>query len=131
MKKKIIVSFFLLPFMLITLCGCVPLVVGSVVGAAVVGGLAISKDSIQGDTDKSYNNLWNSALTVSKIRGTIKEENNTKGYIELEAEGNYVWIELVKLTKATTRLKISARKLHFPNISLAQDLFVKIMEEAK
>lgn len=131
MKGKITVCFFLLPFMIMTLCGCIPLVIGSAVGAAVVGGYAITKDSIQGDTDKPYNRLWNSALIVSKIRGTIKRENKGRGYIELESEGSYVWVELVKLTKSTTRLKVYARKLHLPNISLAQDLFVKIMEEAK
>jgi hypothetical protein len=31
------------------------------------------------------------------------------------------------LTRATTRIKISARKFHFPNLELAQDLFVKIV----
>lgn len=127
--KKIILFLFVVVPILINLCGCWFLV-GGAVGAA--GAYVVGKDTIQGETDKSYNNLWNSALTVSRFRGTIKEEDSKRGYIELEADSSRVWIRLVRLTPATTRLKVSARnKLHLPDIDLAQDIFVKIMEETK
>lgn len=126
--RKAISFLFLFPFILVNLYGCW-FIVGGAVGAA--GACVVGKDTIQGETDKPYDSLWNSALQVSKIRGAIKQEDYTKGYIELETEANQVWIRLVKLTRATTRLRVSSRKYHLPNLSLAQDIFVKIMEGAR
>lgn len=130
MKKAGIL--FAVLFILPVVSGCVPLIVGGAVGAGAVGGYAISKDTIQGETDKRYEALWNSALMVSRIKGTIKQEDAVKGFLELESDGNRVWVRLVRLTRSATRLKISARnKLHLPNIGLAQEMYVKIIEEAR
>jgi len=126
MRKAILV---LIPCIFLSISGCAPLIIGSAVGA--LGGYAVSKDTIQGETDKSYDSLWEAALTVSKIRGQIKYENKTKGYIESEAESSKVYIRFIRLTVSTTRLRVSARKYHFPNMSLAQDIFVKITEQAR
>ena len=126
MKKM---ALFLIPCIFVSILGCAPLIIGGVVGA--LGGYAVSKDTIQGETDKSYDSLWEGALTVSKIRGQIKYEDKTKGYIELEAESSKVYVRLIRLTAATTRLRVKARKYHFPNMSLAQDIFMKIMEQAR
>lgn len=125
--KKIIL--FLIPCIFVNILGCAPLIIGGAVGA--LGGYAISKDTIQGDTDKPYDKLWDSALVVGKIRGEIKNEDQTKGYIELQAESSKVYVRLIRLTAATTRLRVSARKYHLPNLGLAQDIFVKIMEQAR
>lgn len=125
--RPIRVLFVLL--VLLNMAGCAPLIIGGAVG--VVGGYAISKDTIQGDSDKPYDALWSAALSVGRIKGTIKEENYTQGYIELAAEGSKVWIKVIRMTHATTRLKVSSRKYHMPNLSLAEDIFVKIMEEAR
>src|SRR3989338_7759490 len=126
MRKAIL---FLIPCIFLSISGCAPLTIGSAVGA--LGGYAVSKDTIQGETDKSYDSLWEAALTVSKIRGQIKYENKTKGYIESEAESSKVYIRFIRLTVSATRLRVSARKYHLPNMSLAQDIFVKIMEQAR
>jgi len=128
MKKRAIL-YFLLPFVFLSMSGCLPLMVGGAAGA--LGAYAVGKDTIQGDTDKPYDSLWNAALTVSRIRGTIKQEDSQKGYIELEAQRSQVWIRLIRLTHSTTRLRILARKYHLPDIGLAQDMYVKIMEEVK
>ncbi len=125
--KKILL--FLIPCIFVSILGCAPLIIGGAVGA--VGGYAISKDTIQGETDKSYDSLWEGALTVSKIRGEIKYENKIKGYIELEAESSKVYVRLIRLTFSTTRLRVQARKYHFPNMGLAQDIFMKIMEQVR
>ncbi|MDI6759177.1 MAG: hypothetical protein QMD94_05860, partial [Candidatus Omnitrophota bacterium] len=111
------------------LMGCVPLMVGATVGA--LGGYAISKDTVCGETDRPYESLWSSAMIVSKIRGKIRQEDKTRGYIEFEVDSSLVRINVIKLTRTTNRLKISARKYGFPNLSLSQDLFVKILEEVK
>lgn len=109
--------------------GCVPLIVGGAVGA--LGGYAISRDTIQGETDIEYERLWDATISIAQIRGTITSEDHRQGYLTAEMGSSKVWIRLIRLTKATTCLKVSARKHHFPNLSLAQNLFVKIMEETK
>ena len=127
MKNRAV--FFLIPFLLLGISGCAPLIIGSAVGA--LGGYAISRDTVQGETDIEYDRLWNAVVTVARIKGTIKSEDYTRGCLTAEAETSKVWVRLIRLTKATTRLRVSARKYHLPNLNLAQDLFVKIMEQAK
>ncbi len=127
MKKYI--SIILLPFILVSVTGCAPLIIGAAAGG--LGAYAISRDTVQGDSDKSYDALWESAVSVTGMRGIIQQENANTGYIELSAEFSKVWIRLIRLTQATTRIKISARKFHFPNIGLAQDIFVKIITGAR
>lgn len=127
--KKTALFYFLFPIFILGMSGCVALMVGGAVGA--LGGYAVSKDTIQADSDKPYEQLWSSALNVSRIRGTIRQEDGVRGYIEADIEKTKVWIRMVRLTQATTRIRISCRRYHFPNLGLAQDLFVKIMEEAK
>ncbi len=123
-KCLIMASLFLFSFVS---SGCVPLIVG---GAGVLGGYAISKDTIQGETDKDYNTLWNAAKTVAKIKGTIKTEDKTKGYLELTVGSSRVVVQLSRLTKTANRLRVSARRMGLPNIDLAQEIFVKILEQA-
>jgi hypothetical protein len=126
MKKRAAFLLFM-PLIMIIVSGCLPaIIIGGAVGA--VGGYAVSKDAIQGETDKSYDVLWNSAGTIARIRGKVKVEDAVKGRIELEAESSRVYITLDRLTQSTTRVRVKARKYHLPNMALAQDIFVKIME---
>ena len=127
--QMIRLSLFLILSIFVSISGCAPIIIGGAVGA--VGGYAISKDTVEGETDKKYDSLWEAAVTVSRIRGEIKYEDKAKGYIESEAESSKVYIRLIRLTASATRLRVSARKYHFPNMSLAQDIFVKIMEQAR
>lgn len=115
--------------LLLNIYGCAPLLLGVAIGG--VGIYAVGKDTVQGETDKSFDALWKAALTVSRIRGEIKQENYSQGYIGLQSEASHIWIRLMRLTRTTNRLKVSARKYHLPNQSLAQELFVKILEEAR
>jgi hypothetical protein len=127
MKKTI--AAFLIPFTLLVVSGCAPLIIGGAVGA--LGGYAASKDTIQGETDADYERLWNAALAVSRMRGVMKTEDYARGYLQFDAESTKVWIRLVRLTQYTTRVKVSARKYHLPNLTLAQEVFVKVIEQAK
>lgn len=127
--KKMIYSFMVVSLVALLAAGCVPLIIGGAVG--VIGGYAASKDTIQGDTDRPYDILWNAAQEVSSMRGTIKKQDEPGGSIEFEANSSHVWIQLVRLTRVTTRLKVSSRKHHFPDLTLAQDIFLKVMEHAQ
>lgn len=128
--KRLILLLLSFAFILFNISGCFWFIVGGAAGVA--GAHAVSKDTIQGESDKAYESLWNAAVNVSRIRGIVKQEDNISGYIEMEANSSLVKIRLIRLTQTATRLKISARsKFHFPNLSLAQEIFVKIMEEAR
>ncbi|MBL7151200.1 MAG: DUF3568 family protein [Candidatus Omnitrophica bacterium] len=118
----------LLALSLLNLCGCIPLVVG---GAGVLGGYAIGRDNITGNSDKPYNAIWRSALKAAKIKGKPTRENKEKGEIELEAEKSLVCIKLTKLTETATEIKVSARRYSLPNLKLAEEVFIKIIEEIK
>ncbi len=125
MKRTLLV---LLP--LLVLCaGCIPLIIGGAAGA--LGAYAISSDTVQGETDSSFENVWSSAYEVCRIRGNIKEEDSLRGYLMVETDSGKVWVRVMKLTDATTRLKISARKMHLPSLRLAQELYVKIIDQSK
>ena len=127
MKKAALL--FVLTLFSANLSGCAPLIIGAAAGG--LGAYSISKDTVQGESDKSFDALWESAMTVSRIRGVIKQDDVSSGHIELVTEGAYVWINIIRLTQATTRVKISARIYHMPNLGLAQDVYVKIVSEAK
>lgn len=127
MRKAVLFLFFL-PFLLVSVSGCI-FVLGGAAGA--LGAYGLSRDTIEGATDVPYENLWSSALVISRARGMIKQEDSLQGVIELEAESSKIWIRLIRVTQYTTKLRISARKYHFPNLALAQDLYVRILEQGK
>lgn len=127
--KKVPLFFFVIPFILVNLTGCVPLIIGAAAGA--LGARAVSKDTIQGETDRPYDLLWDAALIVSRVRGTIKTEDRLQGCIELTVGVSKVYIRLIKLTQTTVRLRVSARKYRLSDLSLAEDIFIKIMEQAR
>jgi hypothetical protein len=129
MMKKVILAM-LIPFLFVGIAGCAPLFLMTVGG---VGVYAISKDTIQGDTDTQYETLWDAAMKVARIRGTILQEDFNRGYIQIDAKPNNIKIQFVRITAATTKLRVSARKYKkvLPNIEIAQDVFIKIIEESK
>lgn len=120
---------FLVILVCINTAGCVPLIIGAAAGA--LGGYAVSKDTIQSETDKPYDSLWYAAKTIARSRGVIKEEDSLKGYLKLEIEASQVWIRLIRITRSTTRLRISCRRRHLPNLALAEELYTKIMGELR
>jgi hypothetical protein len=126
--KKFLALFVLIPFLMAGLCGCVPVFLMAVGG---VGVYAISKDTIQGDTDAPYEALWDAAMKVARIRGTLLNEDFSRGYIEIDAKPNKIWIQFVRVTATATKIRVSARKYKLPNIDLAQEVFIKIVEEAR
>jgi len=126
--KKLLTMFLLIPFLVTGLSGCIPVFLMAVGG---VGVYAISKDTIQGDTETPYEGLWDSALKVAKVRGTVLQQDFNRGYIEVDANPNKIWIQFVRITTSATKIRVSARKYKLPNIDLAQDVFIKIIEEAK
>ena len=108
--------------------GCAPLLIGGAVGA--LGAHVISRDTIGGQTDKDFDVVWNAAKAVAKTKGVITEEDRVAGYLKVEIDSGYAIIKISRITKSTVDLKVSARKHTLPNLDLAQDIFVRILEEA-
>jgi hypothetical protein len=125
--KKIILGCLLIVFCL-SVCGCL-FIFGGAVGAA--GVYAVSKDAVQIDSEKPYEAAWDSAMTVSRIRGVIKEEDSSGGIIKAKIGSSFVWIYITRLSTQTCRIKVAARKHHFPDMAMAQEVLLKIIEEMK
>lgn len=124
MKK--IVSYLVVIMLCANLAGCWPVILG--VGA--VGGYAISRDTIQGETDKDIGSVWGAAIKVSEVMGIIRDEDRSKGTLAVEVDRNNVNIKVEELTKTTVRLRVSVRnKYLLPNISLAQKMYTKIIQQ--
>ncbi|MBU1125961.1 MAG: hypothetical protein KKC84_08030 [Candidatus Omnitrophica bacterium] len=111
------------------MAGCASFIINSEVGA--LGGYAVSRDTIQAETNTLHQELWQACLTVARIRGTIKQEDIGKGFLEVESQGGMIWIRIIRLTRDTVRLRVSARKYGISQLGVAQNFFVKIMEEAR
>ena len=130
LEKKVRVMQKSLPFLsvFVALCvllsGCVYLVVGSV---AAVGGYTVSRDTIQGESEQPFDDIWDAAVDIVSIMGTVNSRSRELGKISAIVNGAKVTIHVMPLTSSTTRLKVKARKAVFPSIANAQNIFVKIM----
>ena len=110
--------------------GCAPLIVGGAVG--VVGGYAMSRDTVAGESDKDYEALWDAALEVSNSMGIVKKQDRQRGTMLFNIGAtNWVQISLEKLTVETSRLKVRAKKHHFPDLNTAEKVFIRIMDTVK
>lgn len=119
--------FFFASIMVFALSGCI-FVVGGAVGA--LGGYAISQDTIQGETSNSYSDVWGSAVKVARILGDTIMEDKAAGSIEAKVNNATVWVDMEEIVKGAVRLRVKARKFLFPDLKLAQKVYVKILENA-
>src|SRR3989338_7184031 len=93
------------------LSGCAVILVGA--GAA--GGYAIGKDYIQGETDKDFNRVYDSAVNVADGMGVIESRfsNSSTGKIKASVETSkregYTWVYVGK--RFTERAKDFNRRL--------------------
>ena len=114
----------------ILLSGCAAIIVGSAVGA--IGGYALSRDTVAGETDQDYEALWDASLEAANFMGIVKKQDRMKGSLQFNIGNvNVVVVSLEKLTARTTRVKVAARKNHFPDLKTAEKVFIRIMDAAK
>jgi len=120
--------------MLFTVCslvfnsGCIYLVVG---GIGAVGGYIVSPDTVEGITGIDIAIVWDTAVETISVMGLIDEKEEASGVILASVHGAKVTITMIALSQSTTKLTVKARKSFLPRISLAQDLFVKIMNRVE
>lgn len=101
------------------------------VGAGVGGGIAISRDTVEGHFDKSMDQVWRASREVIMQEGFIRLEDKVHGKIEGESEKSEVKIEISQVSEKTIRVRVKARKSYklVPNIDLANKIYNKIFKK--
>ena len=104
--------------------GCVYLVVGAV---GAVGGYVVSPDTVEGTVNSSFGETWDAAKEITKVMGTVVEENETVGQIVATISGSKVTVTMLTVNASSTKLSVKARKSFMPKIDLAQEVYTKIV----
>jgi len=97
------------------------------------GGYAISRDEIEGFTERSQETTWHAAQEVLRGSGAIIYTDPGRGLIEADVQNSRVSIEVLQVSPKTVRLHVKARKFWrmFPDMSRAQEIFSRIINELK
>ena len=106
------------------LTGCVYLVVG---GIGVVGGYVISPDTVEGVVGYSDKEIYASATEILSIMGTMSEQLKSQGHIAARVSGAAVTVDIIPMSKSSTKFTVKARKGIFPKMAIAQDVYMKIV----
>ena len=122
-KMRILAFLILVSF---STSGCIWILFG---GAAAAGGYAISQDTIQGETEKSFDEVWEAVSDVMTMMGTIESESYELGQVKGIVNGARITVSILQLTPSTVRIKVKGRKFIFPSISNAQTVFIKVMNK--
>ena len=124
--NKNFLTILLCAFLAISFSGCVYLVVGTV---GALGGYVVSPDTVEGITANNKDSLWDSAVNVVSIMGLIEDQQKSSGIMIAKVNGAKVTITIMPLNQSTVKLSVKARSTLLPKISVAQDVFVKIMSQ--
>ena len=125
-KNSWLPVFILIPF----LCsGCIVLALSA--GAA--GGYAISKDEVEGFSDSSLVKVWQVGWEVLNREGAVQFADKDHVKIEAIVNDSKVSFQAEQVSPKSVRVQVKARKNMklFPDIKLAQSLYLKIMKELK
>lgn len=121
-------KFLLTMVMLTSFTGCVaaPIVL---VGVGALGGYAVSRDTIEGNTSRSQEELWDTANKVISIMGSIDSSDRKRNELSGRVNGATVWVTIIPINMSTSKLRVKARKLMLPSIGIAQDVYAKIINQ--
>ncbi len=104
--------------------GCVYLVIG---GLGALGGYIVSPDTVEGITGHDQADVWDVAYEVASIMGTIQESKESAGILNARINGAKVTITVLPMSSSAVKVIVKARKSFFPKISVAQDVYIKVM----
>jgi hypothetical protein len=113
-------------FLCVFSSGCVFIVVGA---AGAVGGYAVTRDTFEGISSKSQEELLASAHKVLSIMGTISDERPKDGEIVATVYGNHVVVDVIQINLTTSKLRVKARKDLLPSRAVAQEVYTKIINQ--
>ena len=121
-----LLSVLLAAFLCVFSSGCIFLVVGA---AGAVGGYAVSRDTFEGVSAKSQEELLASAHKVLSIMGTISDERPKDGELVGTVYGAHVTVDVTQINLTTSKLRVKARKFLMPRIGISQEIYTKIMNQ--
>jgi hypothetical protein len=111
------------------LSGCVYLVIG---GFAALGGYVVSPDTVEGIlTGHNKQEVWEASIEVLSVMGIVVQEDETEGLLVAKTQGTRVRVTVAEVSKSTSKITIKARKAFFPRIRVAQDVYIKIVNDVK
>lgn len=125
-KLKSYKFLILLLWSVLSFQGCIYLVIGSI---GAVGGYVVSPDTVQGTVERDREEVWEASFNVANIMGNVIKQNDKLGTLEAIINNSRVNINMTQFTPDMVRLSVKARKSFFPNISTAQDVYVKIINQ--
>lgn len=124
--RRFVMGVCFLLSIVMSLNGCIYLVVGSL---GALGGYVVSPDTVEGITSREEGEVWDTALQVVSIMGNVLEKNQSDGIILAKIIGAKVTVNIIPVHQSSIKLRVKARKSFLPKISVAQDVYVKIMNE--
>ena len=108
----------------ISFCGCGVVIIA---GLGALGGYSISSDTVEGVVGYSDKELYSSATDVLSIMGMMSEQLKSEGRIVANVSGATVTVDIIPMSKSSTKFRVKARKWLFPKIAIAQDVYMKIV----
>ena len=105
--------------------GCAVFLVGT---AGVLGGMAISEDTVQSEIEGGYRKVWGVTLDELEQLGTITMKDEAGGHIEAKVKSSEVVATLEQATDKVVRLKVKARKRLLPNVKLAHEIVGRVLK---
>ena len=117
--------FFWIPCLTLLAQGCAVFLVGT---AGVLGGMAISEDTVQSEVEAGYRKVLGVTLDELERMGTVTMKDETGGRIEAKVKSSEVVATLEQATDKVVRLKVKARKRLLPNVKLAHEIVGRVLK---
>ena len=90
-------------------CGCV-LIPIALVGGGIIGGIAISEDTVQNEFDAGYDEVWDASVRVLEESGVVETKDKAAGHIQGYVPKSKVTITVSQLTPSAVRIQVKSRK---------------------
>ena len=119
-----ILALYLVVLFSVGICGCGVVIVA---GLGALGGYVISPDTVEGVVGYSDKELYTAAIDILSIMGTINEQLKSQGHIVANVAGATTTLDIIPMSKSSTKFRVKARKWVFPKMAIAQDVYMKIV----
>lgn len=126
--RKVCYLLIVLFIVVLPLQGCIPVFIG----AGLLGGYAVGKDSLRAEVGTSFDRLVKISKDVLiNFEGEIQDEDLEAGRLKAAIGKSVVKISIDTLETNKQRLIISSRRAMLPHMSLANDILVEIIKKAR
>ena len=123
-RNNSILKFIALMLFVMPLQSCIYLVVG---GVGVLGGYIVSPDTVEGMIEVDIESLWDTTVEIVSIMGIIEEQDDHAMMIQSVINDAKITISVIEVNESTVKLSVKARKHMLPRVSIAQDVYAKIV----